>query len=57
MENKQQLTKDDSSDKQNAIFYEEKLEADSFNAAMIDELFFKQKFKLVKKDGMKTEGN
>jgi hypothetical protein len=24
---------------------------------MIDELFFKQKFKLVKKGGMKTEGN
>lgn len=31
------------------MFYEEKLEADSYNSAMIEELFLKSKVKLTKK--------
>jgi hypothetical protein len=34
---------------QQTMFYEEKLEADSYNSAMIEELFLKSKVKLTKK--------
>ena len=40
---------DSESTKDNTQFYDEKLDSDSYNSAMIDELFFKQKIKLTKK--------
>ena len=51
------MEEDDDTIKQNTVFYEEKLEADSYNAAMIDELFIQQKFKLTKQKSTSTLPN